>query len=156
MIKKEKISELCEAALSDSQFVVDIKINNANDIFVYIDDFDGLKIEECKRISRFIESNLDREVEDYSLEVGSPGLSKAFKVENQYKKAINTEVEVILNDGEKIIGKLCSVNDENIIVAELKKVKVNNKKQEIEENHIINKNDIKSTKSIVTFSKKTK
>jgi len=154
MMKSEKISELCETALTDTQFVVDIKINNSNDIYIYIDDFNGLTIEECKRISRFIESQLDRDSEDFSLEVGSPGLSKPFKVDQQYKKAINTIVEVMMNDGEKITGTLSEFNNGAITVTETKKVKIKNKKQEVQENHIIERNNIKSIKSVISFSKK--
>jgi len=153
MIKTEKISEICKTALTESQFIVDIKINNANDVFVSIDDYNGLTIEECKRISRFIESQFDREIEDFSLEVGSPGLSKPFKVDEQYKKALNTEVDVVLTDGEKINGILTKFDSDHIEVTESKKVKINNKKQIVEEKHVVSMNDIKTTKSVVTFSK---
>ncbi len=153
MIKTGKISEICKTALTESQFIVDIKINNANDVFVSIDDYNGLTIEECKRISRFIESQFDREIEDFSLEVGSPGLSKPFKVDEQYKKALNTEVDVVLTDGEKINGILTKFDSDHIEVTESKKVKINNKKQIVEEKHVVSMNDIKTTKSVVTFSK---
>lgn len=154
MITIDKISELCKTALTESQFIVDIKINKANDIFVLIDDYNGLTIEECKRISRFIESHFDRDVEDFSLELGSPGLGKNFKVDEQYKKALSTEVEVLLTDGEKLKGILTKFEDGNIEIIESKKVKINNKKQNVEEKHIVSKSDIKSTKSVITFSTK--
>ncbi len=154
MMQAEKISEICKTALTESQFIVEIKINNANDIYVSIDDFNGLSIQECKRISRFVESQLDREVDDFSLELGSPGLSKPFRVDEQYKKALNTEVEVVLNDGEKFCGVLSKFEDDSVELTETKKVKVNNKKQDVEEKHIVSKSDIKTTKSIITFSKK--
>ncbi len=158
MIGKDQISEICKTALSESQFLVEIKVNKANDIFVYIDDYNGLTIEECKRISRLIESQFDRDEEDFSLEVSSPGLSKSFKVDEQYKKALNTEIEVLLTDGEKIRGILTNINDENnsIEILKIKKVKIDNKKQNIEEKHIILKRDIKTTKSVIIFSKKNK
>ncbi len=151
MIKTENIATLCKDALSDSQFIVDIKINNANDIFVYIDDFNGLTIEECKRINRYIESQLDRETEDFSMEVGSPGLAKPFKVDEQYKKSLNTQVEMVFIDGEKIIGILSDFNESEITIQTTETQKINNKKQEVTENHIFKKNNIKTTKSIISF-----
>jgi len=120
---------------------------------VSIDDFNGLTILECKRISRFVESQLDREIEDFSLELGSPGLSKSFIVDEQYKKALNTEVEVVLIDGEKLCGILTNFMDGSIEITESKRVKIKNKKQDIEEKHIVLINNIKTTKSVITFSK---
>lgn len=156
MMQKEKISEICEAALSDSQFVVDISVNNANDVFVYVDDFNGLTIEECQRISRYIESHFDRDVEDYSLEVGSPGLSKPFKVNQQFQKALNTNVELIAVDGEKIVGLLTDFNDNVVEITEISIKKISNKKQEVKEVHKIDRKNIKSIKSEILISKKNK
>ncbi|MDD2634893.1 MAG: ribosome assembly cofactor RimP [Bacteroidales bacterium] len=153
MIKVEEISRICESCLNNSEFIVDIKINNANDIFVYVDDLNGITIEACKRINRYIESQLDREVEDFSLEVGSPGLSKPFKVDKQYLKALNTNIEVVTKDGEKICGKLSAFNDNDIVITKTFKKKVNNKKQEVQEEYKIDKTNIKSTKSEISFSK---
>ena len=153
MIKAEKISEICNDCLTDSEFIVDIKINNANDIFVYVDDLEGITVEACKRISRHIESQFDREIEEFSLEVGSPGLSKPFKVDQQYHKAINTNVEVVTVDGEKICGILSAFNDGNIVVTKTFIKKINNKKQEVQEEYKIDKTNIKSTKSEISFSK---
>ena len=156
MMQKDKISEICLAALNENQFIVDISVNNANDVFVYIDDFNGLTIEECQRISRFIESNFDREVEDYSLEVGSPGLSKPFKVDKQYQKALNTEVEIVAVDGEKIVGTLTAFDNDTVEVTKTVIKKINNKKQEVKEIHKIDRINIKSTKSEISISKKNK
>ena len=152
-MKAEKISEICQACLNDSEFIVDIKINNANDIFLYVDDLNGITIEACKRISRYIESQLDRDTEDFSLEVGSPGLSKPFKVDQQYLKALNTNIEVVTKDGEKICGKLSAFNDDNIVVTKIFNKKIANKKQEVQEEYIIDKTNIKSAKSEISFSK---
>ncbi len=153
MIKAEKISEICKAFLNESEFIVDIKINNANDVFLYVDDLNGITIEACKRISRHIESQLDRDAEDFSLEVGSPGLSKPFRVDQQYLKAIGTNVEVVTKDGQKICGKLSAFNDEDIVVIKTFIKKIANKKQEVHEEYIIEKINIKSVKSEISFSK---
>lgn len=153
MMKAEKILEICKTCLIESEFIVDIKINNANDIFLYVDDFNGITIEACKRISRYIESQFDRDIEDFSLEVGSPGLSKPFRVDQQYLKALNTNVEVVTLDGEKICGKLSAFNENAIVITKTLKKKIDNKKQEIQEEYTIDKINIKSTKSEISFSK---
>ncbi|HOD88120.1 MAG: ribosome assembly cofactor RimP [Bacteroidales bacterium] len=151
MIDKKEIENLCKSALTETQFLVEIKISNNNDIFVTIDDFNGLNIEECRRISRFIEENLDRDKEDFSIEVSSPGLSNPFKVPEQYQKSLNKEVEVILKTGEKITGTLTTIRDDEIIISYSYFAKMANKKQQISEISKIKFKDIKSTKSVISF-----
>ncbi|MFY9592055.1 MAG: ribosome assembly cofactor RimP [Bacteroidales bacterium] len=151
MIDKKEIENLCKSALTETQFLVEIKISNNNDIFVTIDDFNGLEIEECRRISRFIEENLDRDKEDFSIEVSSPGLSNPFKVPEQYQKSLNKEVEVILKTGEKITGTLTTIRDDEIIISYSYFAKMANKKQQISEISKIKFKDIKSTKSVISF-----
>ncbi|MDR2011253.1 MAG: ribosome assembly cofactor RimP [Bacteroidales bacterium] len=151
MITKETVDRLTEQVLSETQFIVDTKISNKNEIFVFIDDMNGLTIEECKRISRFIESQLDRENEDFLLEVSSPGLTNPFKVKKQYIKNIGKEIEIVLTDGEKISGKLTDVNDSNIIVETTEIKKIENKKQEVKEQQKIDFTNIKTAKNIISF-----
>lgn len=151
MINKDNIQTICESALNESQFIVDVKISNSNDINIFIDDLEGLAVEECKRISRFIESQLDREEEDYALEVGSPGLSKSFKVLKQYEKYINREVETVTDDGEKVTGILKEANKDFIIIETSTTKKINNKKQLIVEESKIEFVNIKTTKSVISF-----
>ncbi len=151
MIDKKEIENLCKSTLTETQFLVEIKISNNNDIFVTIDDFNGLEIEECRRISRFIEENLDRDKEDFSIEVSSPGLTNPFKVPEQYQKSLNKEVEVILKTGEKITGTLTTIRDDEIIISYSYFAKMANKKQQISEISKIKFKDIKSTKSVISF-----
>jgi ribosome maturation factor RimP len=112
---------------------------------------DGLTIEECKRISRFIESQLDKDSDDFYLEVSSPGLSNPFKVKKQYIKNIGKEIEIVLDDGEKITGKITEVNDDYIIAETTEIKKIANKKQEIKELHKIDFKNIKTSKNIISF-----
>ncbi len=151
MINKEDIENICKTALKDSQFIVEVKVSRNNDIIVSIDDFDGLSIEECKRISRFVESHFDRDVEDYSLELGSPGLANPFKVRQQYVKNLGKEVECVTIDGEKASGTLLSVEDEYIVVGRTFTKKIENRRQTVNEETKINFSDIKSTRSVISF-----
>lgn len=93
-------------------FVVDIKVSPANDIVVEIDSPDSIDVDTCAAITRRIEEVFDREAEDYSLEVGSAGLTAPFKVRGQYMKNIGNEVEVLTCDGRKLKGVLTAVADD--------------------------------------------
>lgn len=151
MINKDNIQTVCESALNESQFIVDVKISQSNVINVFIDSMEGLSVEECKRISRFIESQFDREEEDYALEVSSPGLSKSFKVLKQYEKYLNREVETVTDDGEKTTGILKEANKDFIIIETSITKKIKNKKQLVVEETKIEFVNIKTTKSVISF-----
>jgi ribosome maturation factor RimP len=151
MLNKEDITNICKSALTENQFIVEVKISASNDIFVSVDDFNGLSIEECQRISKEIESQLDREVADFSLELGSPGLSNPFKVFEQYQKHLGKEVEVLMIDGEKHTGTLSTASPDEIMLSYTYVAKMANKKQEISEIIKIRVQDIKSTRSVISF-----
>ena len=105
MIDKEKVKSIVEEWLKDKEyFLVDVEINSENKIVVEIDHTDGVWIEDCVELSRFIEDRLDRDAEDFELEVGSAGLGQPFKVVQQYMNHIGKEVEVLDADGKKYKG----------------------------------------------------
>lgn len=115
MLNKEKIENLVNNHLEGSErFLVDIEVSSTNVVDVFVDGDNGISIGECVEISRLIESEFDREVEDYELRVSSPGLDKPFKLLRQYKKYVNRQIRIVLNDGDKIKTKLLAVNDDNI------------------------------------------
>ena len=117
MISKEIVKSLVESAIGGTTiFIVDIKIDSASRIFVEADKFEGISIDECVRISRAIESGLNRETEDFELEVSSPGLTLPFKVIDQYRKNCGRQVNVVKRDGEKINGLLQHTDDEGIVL----------------------------------------
>lgn len=151
LIKKEDIEQVCKQFLTETQFVVNVEVNNFNDIVISIDDFNGLSIDECRRISRAIEEQFDREKEDFSLEVSSPGLLNPFRVKEQYIKNIGKKVEVICNDGEKIVAKLMSISDAALTLETTKMKRVDNKKVVETESVIIQRADIKTVKSVIDF-----
>jgi ribosome maturation factor RimP len=154
MILQSSINELiCDKLDRDGYFLVKIEINSSNDVTVLIDSEKGVSIDYCVQISRLIEKSIDREVEDYSLEVSSPGLGEPFKVLNQYKKTIGKEVEVFTNNKIKIVGILTDVSENYFKIKEEKKVKVEgNKKKELQINlHQFRYDDIKYVKEIIKF-----
>ncbi|HXK81520.1 MAG TPA: ribosome assembly cofactor RimP [Bacteroidales bacterium] len=144
----DDIKNTVKSQLKEHQFVVDIKQSNSNQIFVYIDDFNGLTIDECRRISKSIESVFDREVEDYSLEVSSPGLDKPFKVIEQYKKNINKEIKLVLKDGISHEGILTSIDADGLNLTVKKKL---NKKETIDTTEYFNFNQIKKANLKIDF-----
>lgn len=120
MIDKVLIEKLFNDAKIDTQFLVDIKISKDDCISVILDDYNGLSIDECCRIHKFIASSLDSTDEDYSLEVSSPGLTSSFKTIEQYHKHIGKIIDIVLKSGNKISGKLLSVNTDFIKIENLK------------------------------------
>ena len=97
-------------------FLVNIKVDNKNRILIQVDREEGLSIDNCVRISKKLESRLDRDTEDFALEVSSPGLDSPFKVLEQYIKSEGQEVRVVLLDGNTIEGVLTEVSDKGIEV----------------------------------------
>ena len=110
-------------------------------------------VHACVRITKHIEANQDREVEDYELEVGSAGLTSPFKVLRQYEAAINEEVEVLRKGGIKEKGVLSAVSAEQIELSVVRKVKLEGakRKTEVEELITIPMDEILSTKRIFKF-----
>ena len=117
MLDKKKIENSVEKHLQGTdKFLVGVEVSATNIVDVYVDGDKGVSIGECAEISRFLESQFNRETEDYELRVSSPGLDRPFKFLRQYKKYINRMIRLELNDGEKLKGKLTSVNEEEIEV----------------------------------------
>lgn len=157
MINKETIINLAEeriAELDNGTYLVDVTVSSTNQILVEIDNINrGASIEDCIKVSRNIEHNLDREVEDFELQVTTPGLSKPFKVEQQYIKNIGKNVKVIFEKMGSIEGKLLEVNKDSIVIETSIKEKVEGKKKKeiVVKQHKIEKENIKETKIIISF-----
>ena len=110
MIEKQKIQGLVEEFIKGTGlFLVTIKVSNANKITILADKNEGITIDECAGIHRHIENGLDREKEDFELQVSSPGLDTPFAVIEQYFKNEGKKVEVVYNEGSKYTGKLKNV-----------------------------------------------
>jgi len=154
MISKQKIEELVSQWLQGKDyFLVDIAISSDNKIVVEIDHADGVWIDDCVELSRFIEERLDRDEEDFELEVGSAGLGQPFKVEQQYQNHIGKEVEVMQADGKKVKGLLKAVDGRQFTVGVKEKVKVEGKKRpELQDvDHQYDMDEVKYTKYLISF-----
>jgi len=118
---KIKIKNLVNNAIEEnsSLFLIELNFLPDNKILVVVDGDKGISLKECVRISRAVEHNLDREEEDFSLEVTSPDIAQPLIVKRQYKKNINRTLQVKLIDNSKIEGVLKNA-DENAIDLEWK------------------------------------
>lgn len=153
MIDKEKIEKLVREKLEGRMFLVDVQVSASNSVRVYIDNMEGVTIDQCVAVSRHIEQNLDRETEDFELQVSSPGLSETFKVKEQYFKNKGRQVEVELVSGQSLNGLLKSATPENIILetSSHEKVEGHKKKQLVVKENQIEYSDIKNAKVVVSF-----
>ena len=110
MIEKQKIEGLVKEYMKGTGlFLVAVKVSNANRISVLADKKEGITIDECAGIHRQIENGLDRDVEDFELQVSSPGLDLPFVVMEQYYKNEGKKVEVVDTEGTKYSGILKNV-----------------------------------------------
>jgi ribosome maturation factor RimP len=110
MIEKQKIQGLVnEFVRGTGLFLVSVKVSNANRITVLADKNEGITIDECAAIHRHIENGLDRDKEDFELQVSSPGLDMPFVVMEQYYNNEGRKIEVTDNEGSKFIGNLKNV-----------------------------------------------
>ncbi len=155
MIDKKEVTGIVERWLEGKEyFLVDVEVSADNCIVVEIDHADGVWIEDCVALSRYIEENLDRDKEDYELEVGSAGLGQPFKVPQQYINHIGKEVEVLAKDGLKTKGILQSVEGDSFVVLASEKVQVEGRKRPVKkdvEKTFDMKKDIKYCKYVISF-----
>ena len=149
MIEKNKIEEIVKEFMKGTGlFLVSVKTGNGNRISVLADRKEGITIDECVSIHRHIENNLNRDEEDYELQVSSPGLDMPFLVIEQYLKNEGKKVEVTDNDGIKYTGILKNVTEGGFeLEAE---VKVKGKAREMKELSF-NFDQVKTTRVILTI-----
>lgn len=112
---RDKVESLLKEAFEEnnSLFLIEFTVDNSNHVKVVIDGDEGVSVNDCIAVSRKIEHNLDREEEDFSLEVLSAGVSEPLRLPRQYKKNIGRTLAVTTPD-EKIEGKLVKLEDEKI------------------------------------------
>ncbi|KAB8151985.1 ribosome assembly cofactor RimP [Kordia sp. TARA_039_SRF] len=113
---KQKVTNLLQEVLEEesSLFLISKEIKPGNKIVIVIDGDNGVTLNDCMKVSRHIEHNLDREEEDFSLEVYSAGISEGITHIRQYKKNVGRKLEVIVDDNNKVTGTLVSADDEKI------------------------------------------
>ena len=154
MIDKNAVKQLVDTWLEGKDyFLTDLTISTDDRIVVEIDHKDGVWIEDCVALSRFIEDGLNRDEEDFELEVGSAGIGQPFKVHKQYEIHQGDTVEVLTAEGKKLIGTLADVQSESFTVTVTEKVKEEGKKRPVMKERDVRLNfaDVKWTKYYIDF-----
>ena len=162
MINKQEITDLADQFLLESgseSYLVDVTVSRDNRIVVEIDNDEAVDIDECAQLSQYIEQHLDRNREDFELEVGSAGLTSPFKVLRQYEKFEGEEVEVLMRDGRKLTGTLGAADDEGFDMTwtTMEKVtdpatgKQSKKKQAVEHAEKLRHADVNQVKYVINF-----
>lgn len=157
MLDKQKITDLANeriAEINNGSYLVSVEILPGNFIQVELDnEHRGVSVEDCISVSRNIEHNLDREEEDFKLEVSSPGLSNPLKVWKQYKKNIGRELDLKVDENKKRTGKLISADENGIEMEFTSKERVEGKKKKIKilTTEKFNYNEIIEAKIVIAF-----
>ncbi len=155
MITKEQVKTLVEEWLQQKgdYFLVDIEMSDDDRIVIEIDHADGVWIEDCAELSRFLQEQLGDELGDYELEVGSAGLGQPFKVAQQYVNHIGDNVEVVDAAGKKIIGVLKQVDGRVFTVSTQEKQIPEGKKRpvKVDVDRKFSMDEVKSTKYVLNF-----
>ena len=132
MINKETIQTLTEEWLQGNDyFLVDIRFAADDRIVIEIDHADGVWIEDCAELSRFLQERLGDELGEYELEVGSAGLGQPFKVAQQYVNHIGDTIEVLDLEGKKLQGTLKAVDGNSFTITVQEKQKQEGKKRPV-------------------------
>lgn len=157
MISKERVRELVEERINELDnglFIVAISVSSANDISVELDKHDGgVSVQDCVSVSRNVEHNLDREQQDFSLNVSSAGLDKGLRVFDQYKKNVGRKVKLKLVEGGTLEGELIEAKEDGITIQTTRKERIEGKKKKevIIEDKKIPMQQIKEAKIVISF-----
>lgn len=131
MVDKEKVKDIVTDYLGEGDiFMVAVRVSTQNNIRVFLDGDNGVTIEDCIKLSRHIEMLLDRDIEDYDLEVSSVGVGHPLMLRRQYKNNIGRRLDITTNDEKRIKGKLVEVTEEAVVVEKDKPEKGKKKKKE--------------------------
>lgn len=146
MIEKIKILELVNQALEGSdKFLVSLKVTPDNRIYVDIDGDNGVTIDDCIELSRAIESQLDRDAEDFALDVSSAGADQPLKLTRQLVKNIGREVEAVIFDGQKTVGELTAADEASVTL------RTPGTKKQPSEEVVLQRSDVKSVRVVIKF-----
>lgn len=153
MVQKEYIEKLVNEVIAEPYFVVDIVVTPGNGIEITVDGDQGISIQKCVEVSRHVEGNLDRESDDFSLNVSSPGLGRPFKVYRQYVKNMGQQVEVLQPGGEPLSGILKQVDQDgfDLEVRSKQKIEGSRKKTEVTTIHRFLFGTGVAVKNIISF-----
>lgn len=124
MINSETIKAIISEELQRRKlFLVEVKVTPASKISVFIDSMNGVTVADCAGISRYIELRLDRNEQDYELEVSSPGPDKSLLLPVQYQKHMGREIDVLKKDGIRHQGRLKRFTGNRVLIESEQKIR---------------------------------
>lgn len=154
MITKEQVLTLLKPALEEREaFLIDCSIDAANKIVVVADSLQGVNLEDITALSRAIEHQLDRDIEDFELTVTSPGVGAPLKVAEQYQQNVGRVLKLQTKQGEKMEGELTSFEDDTLTLEWRTRVpkEIGKGKQTVIKKHILPRAEIAEAKVQVRF-----
>lgn len=156
MIQSSTIRELAEAYLEGtSGFIVDVRVGESNAISILLDDDESTSISQCMALSRHLEEALDREAEDFALDVSSPGLDQPLQMPRQYVKNIGREVQLKIHDAGKVVGVLVATTETSVTLGTREKKRIDGRKAKewVEEEKTYVLSELDWTKVQISFKK---
>ena len=151
MITEDKVTKLIHNLFKGTdKFLVEFSIKPINVISVFIDSDTTISIEDCRVLSRHLEHGLDREKEDFELTVSSAGLDRPLKLLRQYQKMIGKSLDIVMNGGDKLSGKLTKADKQGIEIEQEIKI---SKKETTVKKVVIPFENLKTAKKVITFKK---
>lgn len=151
----DKVSELVNEVFDfrEDLFLIDLKIDSSNKIIITLDGDNGVNLQDCIEVSKAIDDKLDREEEDFSLEVASAGVSSPLKLVRQFKKNLNRTLKVKKTDDEVIEAQLTAASDENITLEwkAREQKKIGKGKETVEKKVQLLYSEIKEATVIISF-----
>ena len=146
MIDKIKVLDIINDVLEGTEkYLINMKITPDNRIFVDIDGDNGVNIDDCIELSRAIENNLDRDEEDFELNVSSAGADAPLKLPRQYRRHVGREVSVQPVEGPYVEGKLTNAGDKDVTIF------IKGTKKEAPKEYTFAYEDVKTVKVIIRF-----
>lgn len=155
MTFKDKVNSVVASVLEEREdwFLIELKIDDANKINIVLDGDNGVNLQDCIAINRAVEANLDREEQDFSLEVASAGVSRPLQMPRQYVKNIGRKLAVKIIQGELIEAEIIAANESEITLRWMarEQKKVGKGKETVEKLVTLPYSDIKEAKVIISF-----
>ena len=154
MINKNIVRDIIQELIANTElYIVDITVSSNNSISVLIDSMEGVNLEKCILLTKAFEGKLDREIEDYELQISSAGIGHPFVVSQQYEKNLGNEVEILTTNGIKYKRKLIELIEDGFIIEFEEKEKIEGKKKKVlvTKQKTFNHEEIKYIKDIISF-----
>ncbi|NQV53399.1 MAG: ribosome assembly cofactor RimP [Flavobacteriales bacterium] len=147
MINASNIHALVDEKIEGTgMFVVELTVSSSNRIVIELDNLEGVTIDDCVQVSRHVESSLDRETQDFELQVSSAGIDKPLRDRRQYVKNVGRELRMQLNDGAELKGELIEAGEKVKL-----KLPASKKKKLPEREELVEWENIKEAKIIISF-----